>query len=244
MDTGGPVISHAEPVMGTVASFAVVPGIQPGHLGQPGQAAATAIQAACAVLHEANAIFSTWDPQSPVSRLRRGEAAPSDLPEAVSEVLDLCASARRMSGGWFDPWAMPGGIDPTGMTAAMINGGGDVAVYGSPAPGDPWRIGIRHPWRSGALAAILEVPAGVATSGTYERGGHLINPFTGRPGGTAASATVTGPSLALADALATALAIGGDEMLDIVSGLDGYDGYLIRADGSEESTPGITFVAA
>ena len=262
VDTDGPVISHAEPVMGTVASFAVVPGIQPGHLGQPGQAATTAIQAACAVLHEANAIFSTWDPQSPVSRLRRGEAAPGDLPEAVGEVLDLCASARRMSGGWFDPWAMPGGFDPTGlvkgwavdqalgvlreagMTAAMINGGGDVAVYGSPAPGDPWRIGIRHPWRSGALAAILEVPAAVATSGTYERGGHLISPFTGRPGGKAVSATVTGPCLALADALATALAIGGDEMLDIVSGLDGYDGYLIRADGSEESTPGIAFVMA
>jgi thiamine biosynthesis lipoprotein len=248
--------------MGTVASFAVVPGIQRGYPGQPGQAAATAIRAACAVLHEANAIFSTWDPQSPVSRLRRGEAAPSDLPEAVSEVLGLCASARRMSGAWFDPWAMPGGIDPTGlvkgwavdqalavlreagMTAAMINGGGDVAVYGSPALGDPWRIGIRHPWRSGALAAVLEVPAAVATSGTYERGAHLISPFTGRPGSLAASATVTGPSLALADALATALAVGGDEVLNMVSELDGYDGYLIRADGSEDSTPGIVFAAA
>jgi hypothetical protein len=37
---------------------------------------------------------------------------------------------------------------------------------------------------------------------------------------------------------------GGDEVLGIVSGLDGYDGYLIRADGGEASTPGITFAAA
>jgi thiamine biosynthesis lipoprotein len=254
--TGAPVISHAEPVMGTVASFAVVPG------SQHGRAVADAIQAACAVLHEADATFSTWDPRSPVSRLRRGEVALSDLPAAVGDVLDYCASARVVSGGWFDPWAMPAGVDPTGlvkgwavdralavlreagMSGAMINGGGDIAVYGSPAPRQGWRIGIRHPWRSGALAAILEVPAAAATSGSYERGAHLVNPFTGRPGGKAASATVTGPSLALADALATALAVGGDEVLGIVSGLDGYDGYLIRADGSEASTPGITFAAA
>jgi thiamine biosynthesis lipoprotein len=253
---GGPVISHTEPVMGTVASFTVVPG------SKTGSAAADAIHAACEVLHEADAIFSTWDPHSPISRLRRGEAALSDLPAAVGEVLDRCAGARRASGGWFDPWAMPGGVDPTGlvkgwavdralavlreagMTSAMINGGGDIAVYGAPAPGQPWRIGIRHPWRPDALAAVLEVPAAVATSGNYERGAHLIDPRTGQPGGRAASATITGPSLACADALATALAAGGDEVLGIVSGLDGYDGYLIRADGGEASTPGITFAAA
>ena len=84
----------------------------------------------------------------------------------------------------------------------------------------------------------------MATSGSYERGAHLVDPFTGGPSGSAASAARTGPSLAFADALATALAVGGDEVLGIVSGLDGYDGYLIHADGGEASTPGITFAAA
>ena len=83
----------------------------------------------------------------------------------------------------------------------------------------------------------------MATSGSYERGAHLLNPFTGQPASRAASATVTGPSLAMADALATALAAGGDEVLGIVAGLDGYDGYLIRADGSEADTGGIPFVS-
>jgi thiamine biosynthesis lipoprotein len=260
MEAVAPVITHAERVMGTVASFAVVLPAD-GQAAVNRQAATQAIQAACVVLHEADANFSTWEPGSPVSRLRRGEVALSDLPPVVADVLDRCASARRASGGWFDPWAMPGGVDPTGlvkgwavdqalavlreagMPAAMINGGGDIAVYGSPAPGQAWRIGIRHPWRSGALAAIVEVGAAVATSGSYERDAHLIDPFTRRPGGRAASATVTGPSLAIADALATALAVGGDKALGIVGGLDGYDGYLIRADGSEASTPGIAFAS-
>ena len=47
----------------------------------------------------------------------------------------------------------------------------------------------------------------------------------------------------MADALATALAAGGDEVLGIVAGLDGYAGYLIRADGSEADTGGIPFVS-
>lgn len=72
---------------------------------------------------------------------------------AHAEVLDLCENARRASGGWFDPWAMPAGVDPTGlvkgwaveqalavlheagMEAAMVNGGGDIAVFGAPARG-------------------------------------------------------------------------------------------------------------
>ena len=252
---GAPVIRHAEAVMGTVVSFAVAGG------GRSGQAAARAIDAACAALHRADMTFSTWDPQSPVSRLRRGAAALGELPAEVAEVLDLCEEARKASGGWFDPWAITGGVDPTGlvkgwaveralavlrdagMQAAMVNGGGDIAVFGAPAPGQRWRVGIRHPWRAGALAGILEAAAAVATSGSYERGPHLLNPFTGRPASRAASATITGPSLALADALATALAVGGDEVLSIVGGLDGYAGYLIGPDGSEAETGGFSFTS-
>ena len=83
----------------------------------------------------------------------------------------------------------------------------------------------------------------MATSGTYERGPHLFDPFTGRAGNRAVSATVTGPSLALADALATAVAVGGDDAMAAVAALDGYAGYLIRPDGSEADAGGIRFVS-
>ena len=253
MSADMPVISHAEPVMGTVVSFTVLPGSTP-----PG-VAGKAIQAACAGLHEADATFSTWDPRSPVSRLRRGAAVLRDLPAEVAEILDLCEQARDASGGWFDPWAMPAGVDPTGlvkgwaveralavlrkagMAAAMVNGGGDIAVFGSPASGQHWQVGIRHPWRPGALAGILEITAAIATSGSYERGAHLIDPFTAQAASRAASATVTGPGLAVADALATARAAGGDEVLPLVAALSGYAGYLIRPDGSEATAGHMTF---
>jgi thiamine biosynthesis lipoprotein len=69
---------------------------------------------AVAILHRADETFSTWKPGSPVSRLRRGELTRTEAPAAVAEMLDLCAAARDVSGGWFDPWAVPGGFDPSG----------------------------------------------------------------------------------------------------------------------------------
>ena len=255
-----------------------------------------AIAAACQVLHRCDAVFSTWDTGSPVSRFRRGEATLGQMPPEFHEVLRECHAARGASGGWFDPWAMPGGFDPTGLVkgwateralgvlrdaglpGALVNGGGDVAAFGSPAGGQRWRVGIRHPWRAGRAGGrgrdrpgpVTEErglePAGgsgpcapgarprgkgvpprasiaaAATSGSYERGAHLIDPATGRPVSRAASATVTGPSLALADALATGVAVGGDEALAAVARLAGYAAYLIRPDGSETGTGGIAFV--
>ncbi|HUL25404.1 MAG TPA: FAD:protein FMN transferase [Streptosporangiaceae bacterium] len=249
------LLTHAETAMGTVFSLSLVPG------DLPGPELRSALGAACAVLHRADTVFSTWDRRSPVSRFRRGETGLGGLPREVGQVVAECHAARRVSGGWFDPWAMPGGFDPTGLVkgwavdqalevlrrsglaGAMVNGGGDLAAFGSPAPGRRWRVGIRHPWRAGALAGIIEVGAAVATSGCYERGPHLTDPATGLASGRAASATVTGPRLALADALATAVAVGGDEALAVVGGIEGYAAYLIRPDGSETSTGGITFVS-
>lgn len=253
--------------MGTVVSFAVLPAA-PSRVGAPGPPSGwepsrpdpdAAIRAACAVLHAADAAFSTWDSRSPLSRVRRGALPEGDGPPSLAEVRAVCQAAREASDGWFDPWAMPGGYDPTGLVkgwavdraldairraglpAALVNGGGDLAAFGGPLPGEPWRAGIRHPWRADALAAVLEVRGAVATSGSYERGAHLIDPRTGQPAGRAASATVTGPSLAMADALATALAVGGDAALAAVEGLPGYAGYLIRPDGTQTWTSGLRF---
>lgn len=192
--------------------------------------------------------------------MRPGELAASDVPDELDEVIRLCTLARDTSGGWFDPWEMPGGFDPTGLVkgwavehaldplvgvgveAARVNGGGDIATLGRPPSGEPWRIGSRHPWHQQGLACVITADAAVATSGAYELGPHLIDPHTRRPAMRAASATVTGPRLDLADAYATAVAVGGDPAFDLVDGLDGYAAYLIRPDGSERFGPGIMVV--
>ncbi len=240
--------------MGTMVSFTVHPRAGGGELAE-------ALGQACDILHRADTLFSTWKPESALSRLRRGELSVSECPSEFDEVIGLCAHARDLSGGWFDPWAMPGGFDPTGLVkgwavehaldplveagvdAALINGGGDIVAFGHRPSGDAWPIGIRHPWHEDGLACIITVDAAVATSGVYERGLHLFDPHTGQRHTRAASATVTGPSLAIADALATAVAVGGDPVCDLIDSVAGYAAYLIRPDGSERFGHGITVVS-
>ncbi|MEV0494132.1 FAD:protein FMN transferase [Streptomyces atratus] len=54
---------------------------------------------------------------------------------------------------------------------------------GPGGPGAPWRIGIAHPLRPGELAIVVMAhhDRAVATSGTAERGAHLLSPHHGAP---------------------------------------------------------------
>jgi thiamine biosynthesis lipoprotein len=212
-----------------------------------------------AVLQRADAVFSTWKDQSPITRLRRGEITLTEAPAEVAQVLEGCEAARSLSRGWFDPWAMPGGVDPTGyvkgwaaqralgalamvgVTGAIVNAAGDIATFGNPGAGRPFRVGIVDPSDRGRLACVVELAGAVATSGTYERGAHLIDPRTGKAAARVASATVTGPDLGLADALATALAVAGPEGLGFLELIAGYEGFVIDHDGSWQSSASFPF---
>ena len=131
-------------------------------------------------------------------------------------------------GGGLDPsgyvkgWAVEEAawlLDDAGATDYLLNAGGDIVARGEASAGRPWRVGIRHPDRADRLAAVLEVrDRAVATSATYERGTHIVDPRTGRPAGGLRSMTVVGPRLGFVDAYATAA---------FVMGLDGL-GWVAR----------------
>jgi FAD:protein FMN transferase len=221
-----------------------------------------AVARAQAELRWVDDVFSTWKPQSPVSRLRRGEIRVDEAPPEVAEVLELCRRAREASDGWFDPWAMPGGVDPTGLVkgwavqralaiikdsgapAAMINAGGDIAVYGQPAPGQPWRIGIENPLALDRLllTADLAGAGALATSGSYQRGRHLIDPRTGQATTRLLAATVIGHDLGYADALATGLYASGGRLLERISLLVGYHGFVVDGRGNVHASRGFPIV--
>jgi thiamine biosynthesis lipoprotein len=209
---------------------------------------------AVATLHHADKVFSTWKPDSPISRLRRGDITLGEAPVEVTEVLDRCKVAREMTRGWFDPWSLPGGVDPTGyvkgwaaqraidelagseVEGVMVNAAGDIASFGGPDSASPFRVGILNPASPKTLACALDLRGAIATSGTYERGEHLINPFTGELATKLASASVTGPDLGLSDALATALVVGGDEVLELIDELNDYEALAIGYDGTMKWT--------
>ena len=245
-------VRHAEDVMGTVVSFDVP--VAARHDGS--------LDAAIRWLHWVDRVFSPYRADSDVSLLARAEVTLDGCAPEVGEVLAACAVVRDLSGGYFTAW--PGGqFDPSGYVKGwaveraaallaragsadhLVNGGGDVQCAGGRGPRagggcEPWRVGIADPLRPGRLAIVVEASdRAVATSGTTERGAHILDPHAGRPATGLASLTVTGPSLALADAYATAaVAMGPARARDWTESLEGYEAYAITSGGETWQTEG------
>ncbi len=131
-----------------------------------------------------------------------------------------------------------------GVRSALVNAGGDLFAFGPGPGGDTWRIGIEHPRQERKLVVIVEIrDSAVTTSGDYRsyfladgvRYSHIMDPRTGRPALSAASATVVAPAAAQADAMATALVVmGAQEGLALVEGLEGVEAMVVEesADGT------------
>ena len=247
-----PGLRRIEAVMGTVVSIDV----------RDGRVAPEALDRAIEHLHDIDRRFSTYKPESEVSRMGRGELPLQDASPDVRWIMGLCDEMARLTGGYFDArrFRADGVADPTGVVKGwaveeaafilldagaanfLVNGGGDIVARGSPEPGSgrPWRIGIRHPRERDRLAAVLDVRDGaVATSGTYERGEHVVDPHTGRAATELVGLTVVGPSLTYADAYATAAFAMGRDGAGWVAGLDGYEAFAVTADDVTLSTPGL-----
>lgn len=239
------MIARTQEVMGTVVSYLIDP------QGLTDEQIDEAIAAACREFVQLDARFSTWKPASEISQMRAGSGALFST--LMEEVVDLCGVTCDLTNGYFDPWAMPGGFDPTGLVKgwaaerallvlaehgvvnALVNAGGDVCV----AEGTSFLVGIRHPFDTEALCGVVNVASAVATSGDYERGAHLINPHGEPIAGV--SATVVGGRLAIADALATALAVGGTPVLYLLEEIKGVEGFFITPEGVMLETSGMTF---
>ena len=112
-----------------------------------------------------------------------------------------------------------------GLPGALVDLGGDIAVWGETPEGGPWLVAVEDPSRAGGKLGTIRLGAGgVATSGPARRRfgpgrslHHLIDPATGRPAeGGPSAVTVVAPDAAAAEAYATALAVsplGGAEAL-------------------------------
>ncbi len=245
---GRPGHHRVEQIMGTAIGIDV-----PG-----GDLPAEVIDDAFALLRDVDARFSSYRPDSEVSRLIRGELEEADASADLRAVLGLCEDLRRTSDGYFDirGHRADGRPDPTGLVKGWaideaafrldaagaldfaINAGGDIVARGEPEPGRPWRVGIRHPEQGDRLAAVLRIrDLAVATSGLYERGDHIVDPHDGQAARDLMSVTVVGPSLTYADAYATAAFAMGSAGAAWVHGHPGYGAYAIGADRRSVWTP-------
>jgi len=214
------------------------------------------LEAVCGYLVSVDETFSTYKETSEVSRLNRGELREDEYSEDMREILALSEETRRATGGYFNIWR-DGMCDPSGLVkgwsvrnAARIlrdrglrnyylDAGGDMQLAGM-RDGAPWRVGIRNPFnRAEHVKALSITDRGVATSGTAIRGQHIYNPYhAGQPIAEIVSMTVIGPDVYEADRFATAAFAMGRMGVAFVEGLDGFEGYMIDAQGIATYTSG------
>ena len=237
---------HVEHVMGTVVSF---------DLRGAGDHRA-GIDAAVAWLHHVDARFSTYRSDSDVCRLARGELAEADRSADLVHVLAVCAEVETATAGVFSA-SRDGMVDPSayvkgwsvqrasallrqhGCRNWSVNAGGDVLTSGSPDGAGAWRVGVQHPFEPASLATVLlTTDLAVATSGSYERGVHIVDAAAGYPAVSVVSVTVCGPDLGLADAYSTAAFALGARGPAWVAGIPQYESYTIFPDRAVVATAG------
>ena len=210
-----------------------------------------------AELRAVDALFSTWRPDSEISRIGRGELAVERAHLDVQQVLRDAERWRELTEGWFDVHLTgPDGahrLDPSGLVKGwaveraarhlddlpddwVVNAGGDVVVR---AAGPAWRVGVEDPRNRSSVLAVVPLATGaVATSGVAARGQHVQDPRTGAPASGLLSVTVTGPSLCTADVLATAALAEGPAGLARLEAMPGYEAMQVLPDGRLQTTSG------
>ena len=236
--TGMREFFHHESCMGTVFRFG-------GHTPFDPSKTESLVRQACAILHEADNTFSLYKPESPLSRLARGEVAIEDLVPVVSDIRDACRVCESITSGWFsavtpentfDPsglvktWAAKAAADflvEAGLNDLTINAGGDVWISSQASGEDDWRVGIHKPLsianaEAGTVARInlKGTPyRAVATSGSAERGNHIWNPKAPdrAPAVELVQVSVIARDLVMADVWATAAFAMGKSCIGFIN---------------------------
>lgn len=130
---------------------------------------------------------------------------------------------------------------PLGVSRALVDIGGDMAV-GDPPPGQPaWRIEIESGYGDGPRPVVYAANEGVATSGDTEQfveiGGirysHILDPRSGFGLTTRTAATVIARDGASADTLASAACVLGPEQVFERFGRTAGFGVRMMVDGVE-----------
>jgi thiamine biosynthesis lipoprotein len=208
-------------------------------------------------LEQVDRVFSTYRPDSHISRLNRGDISLDDCPSEVADVLALGEQARVESDGAFDVrhrdphgnlvldpsgvvkgWAVQRAaraFDPLPDTDFCLSAGGDMVCRVTDPDRPAWQIGIEDPHTSNRIVAVIPIRHGaVATSALTHRGAHIIDARTGQAPTGVASVTVIADDLTWADIDATAAFAHGHHALRWLTTRPARQGLVIWDNGTPE----------
>jgi len=215
----------------------------PVRIKATGRQAEAAIDQAFAEMKRLEGMFDWKNPDSAINNIH-----PYDNLPDIKKILDQAEKVKEWSSGAFNikfnGQLNLGGIGKgyavekarqllvqKGIKNGIIDMRSSIAVIGS-----GWKIGILDPRTKETeyffKRITLQDGESLATSGQYERAGHIIDPRTGKTADKCMSVTVVAQDAGLADALSTAIFVLGPEKgANLLEWLDGAQGVIVGADG-------------
>lgn len=193
--------------------------------------------------------FSPFKKDSELTKINQGRIRKKDWSRDMKEIFELCKQTKNETKGYFnyeknnqfDPLGLVKGwainkvaniLKSKGFKNFYVEAGGDIQVAGTNRENKFWRIGIQNPFNLKQNIKVISLNnQGVATSGTYLRGQHIINPFTGEGIKNIVSLTVIGPNIYEADRFATSAFAMGKKGINFIENLTGFAGYMIDNKG-------------
>ena len=125
-------------------------------------------------LEEVDQRFSPYLATSEVCRFNAGMIGRHAISGDLATIWRLCEQTKAETDGYFDP-VRDGWFDPSGLVKGwaierasavlaargfanhFVEAGGDIQAAGRNGEGQPWRIGIRNPFRRDELVKVLAV---------------------------------------------------------------------------------------
>lgn len=198
-------------------------------------------------LHYVDAKFSTYKPDSEISKINRKEISASLYSKDMQEIFNLAEQTKKDTQGYFDIQQPNGLLDPSGIVKGwaiwqaslilekhgyqyfFIDAGGDIQARVIDPETQSWTVGIRNPFNLKEIIKIVHITnEGVATSGNYERGDHIYNPHNSTQKlDDILSLTVIGPNIYEADRYATAAFAMGRAGINFIESIESLEGYMI-----------------
>lgn len=176
-----------------------------------------------------------------IAALERSQPRQLKLSKENQTAQLLCENMRLDLGGIAKGFAADAALEvlkERGITSALVDGSGDIALGDAPPNSNGWLIAVA-PLRKGAKTTqfMRLRNCGVATSGDAwqyveidgKRYSHIVDPATGLGLRNRSSVTVVAPNATDADALASAVSVlGPAKGIALVEKLTRAEGYIIQ----------------
>lgn len=199
--------------------------------------------------------FSPYKKTSELEKINNGKIKKSNCSREMKKILTLSEKTKKETGGYFDI-KIDGKIDPSGIVKGYainqaskmlkkmgyknftVEIAGDIQICGK-NKNRKWKIGIQNPFNVGEIIKIVYLSnKGIATSGTYTKGNHIVDPVKKVAADEISSVTVIGPDVFEADRFATAAFAMGEKGIVFLNKLAGFEGYLVKKNKVGVMTPG------